>query len=113
MPAYKEITVWEDNNTLINHTYLLEGDKMHAYIRYGTDKEIWFKKPIQIDKRGRKFEELKDNPFSGIGGTIATTKEIIGSKGQKYIVNLEENTCTCPGFTFRGACKHITELETA
>ena len=40
-------------------------------------------------------------------------KEVEGSKGAKYIVNLDDNTCTCPGYTFRGACKHVKELETA
>ena len=29
-----------------------------------------------------------------------------GSKGQIYRVT--SSSCTCPGFTFRGACKHVT-----
>jgi hypothetical protein len=113
MQAYKEITVWDDGNTNINHTYLLDSDKMLAYIRKGTEDEFWFKTPIRIDKRGRKFELVKQNPFTGLGGRIQNLKEIDGSKGQKYIINLDDNTCTCPGFTFRGICKHIKELETA
>jgi hypothetical protein len=108
MQAYKETTQWTDGNTKINHTYLLEGDKMLAYIRQGTEDEFWFKEPIRIDKRGRKFEQV-ENLFTGLAGKIQNLKEITGSKGQKYIVNLDENTCTCPGFTFRGACKHIKE----
>jgi uncharacterized Zn finger protein len=44
--------------------------------------------------------------------TPSNTKEVKGSKGQTYIINLDENTCTCSGYTFRGACKHIKELET-
>jgi hypothetical protein len=108
MQAYKETTKWADGNTKINHTYLLEGDKMLAYIRQGTEDEFWFKEPIRIDKRGRKFEQV-ENLFTGLGGSVRNTKEITGSKGQKYIVNLDDNTCTCPGFTFRGACKHTKE----
>jgi hypothetical protein len=113
MEAVKEITIWADGNTNINHTYLLNGDKMVAYIRKGTENEFWFKTPIRIDKGGRKFEVIKPNPFTGLVGSISNLKEVDGSKGQKYIVNLDENTCTCPGYTFRGICKHVKELETA
>jgi hypothetical protein len=114
MQAYKEITVWDDGNTNINHTYLLDGDKMLAYIRKGTEDEFWFKNPIRIDKRGRKFEQLKQSPFGKlIGKDVSNTREVTGSKGQTYIINLDENTCTCSGFTFRGTCKHVKELETA
>jgi len=38
--------------------------------------------------------------------------EIEGSKGAKYYVNKGEKTCTCPGYTYRGTCKHVKELET-
>jgi hypothetical protein len=112
MEAVKEITVWE-GSLQANHTYLLDGDKMLAYIRKGTEDEFWFKNPIRIDKRGRKFEPVKTNPFTCLGGSIRNTKEVVGSKGQKYIINLDDNTCTCPGFTFRGDCKHVKELQTA
>ena len=108
MLAYKEITVWEDAKSAVNHTYLLDGDKMLAYIRYGTTEEFWFKNPIRIDKRGRKFEQLKQSPFGKlIGKVVSNTKEVIGSKGETYIIDLDEKTCTCPGFTFRGKCKHV------
>jgi len=113
MEAVKETTVWADGNTVINHTYLLSGDKILAYIRYGTDKEFWFKTPIQISKSGRKFIKVENNPFTGIGGQLRNTKEVTGSKGQKYVVNLDDNTCTCPGYTFRGNCKHVKELVPA
>ena len=45
------------------------------------------------------------------GLTESVTKIVQGSKGAEYIVTLGANTsCTCPGFTFRGACKHTKEL---
>jgi len=111
MQAMKETTVWE-NSAQTNHVYLLESDKMLAYIRKGTHEEFWFKSPIRIDKRGRKFELVEPNPFTGLGGRVQNIREVVGSKGQKYIVNLDDNTCTCAGYTFRGACKHTKELET-
>jgi hypothetical protein len=118
--AYKEVTVWEDGATNINHTYLLQGDKMVAYIRNNTSVPYYFKNPITIDKRGRKFELVEPNPFE----TVAVPQvvvvqqdvdviEIDGSKGNKYYVNKRDMTCTCPGFTYRGTCKHVKELESA
>lgn len=113
--AFKEITVWDDGATTVNHTYLFNGDKAVAYIRYGTSEPFWFKSPMRIDKRGRKFEQVSSDLFNLSVNWItpSNTKEVEGSKGQKYIINLDENTCTCPGFTFRGACKHVKELESA
>jgi hypothetical protein len=112
--AYRETTVWEGSTT-INHTYLLEGDSMIAYMRSQTSVPFYFKKPIRIDKRGRKFERLAVNPFELVPQVViaqeSTVKEIEGSKGAKYYVNLEDKTCTCPGYTYRGTCKHIKELE--
>jgi hypothetical protein len=115
MQAYKEITVWADGATQINHTYFLDGDKAVAYIRYGTTEPFWFKTPIKIDKRGRKFAQVDSIPFHSSFNVFTPNniKEVEGSKGAKYIVNLDDNTCTCPGYTYRGTCKHVKELEPA
>jgi hypothetical protein len=39
--------------------------------------------------------------------------EVNGSKGNKYIVTKDSKgwDCTCPGFTFRKSCKHVSELS--
>jgi hypothetical protein len=114
--AYRETTVWADSPTTINHTYLLEGDSMIAYMRSQTSVPFYFKKPIRIDRRGRKFELVEPNPFEQVFTPVlvqtSEIKEIEGSKGAKYYVNLEDKTCTCPGYTYRGTCKHVKELET-
>lgn len=39
------------------------------------------------------------------------TKLVKGSNGKEYEVTVGTiNKCSCPGFTFRGTCKHIKEL---
>jgi hypothetical protein len=117
--AYRETTVWEDGSTSINHTYLLEGDKMIAYMRSQTSIPFYFKTPIMISRSKRTFELVEPNPFDNLPQVVVaqTTSpnivEIDGSKGAKYILDKVLCTCTCPGFTYRGTCKHVKELDTA
>ena len=114
--AFKEITKWDDGVTTVNHTYLFDGDKVVAYIRYGTSEAFWFKNPIKIDKRGRKFESADLSQFYNTMNVFITPSDIVevqGSKGAVYYVNTTEGTCTCPGYTYRGTCKHVKELEPA
>jgi len=115
--AYRETTEWEDGNTNINHTYLLEGDRMIAYIRSQTSVPFYFKNPIVISRSKRKFELVEPNPFDAVAipqvvvAQESNIKEIEGSKGTIYYVNTDDKTCTCPGYTYRGTCKHVKELD--
>ena len=112
MEALKEVTVWEVEYRQPNHTYLIDGDKAVAYIRWHEGKPEFFKTPQKLDKRYRKFEKADISLFD-----VEEQKkdpvvlEVPGSKGATYLVNTEDRTCTCPGFTFRGSCKHTKELE--
>ena len=108
MDAVKETTVWTDGSSC-NHTYLLNGDKMVAYIKNGASEPFYFSKPITISRSGRKFEKLSVNPFE-VPKLESSIKEVAGSKGNVYYVDTETNTCTCPGYTYRGDCKHVKEL---
>ena len=108
MIAVKETTQWDVKYTQPNHVYLLDGDKAVAYIKWGQGEPFYFKNPIRLDKRGRKFEALKADPFKN--QAVSNTIKVQGSKGAVYEVDPEANTCTCPGFTFRVACKHVKEL---
>ena len=89
------------------HTYLLEGTTLVAYIKAGETTPFYFKSGIKgFDKRGRKF--VKGNVKLFNKAKEPTNVETVqGSKGQTYYVDREAATCTCPGFTFRGACKHL------
>ena len=86
------------------HTYLLDGNNLVAYVKKGETTAFYFKKPIKgFDKRGRKFEPGNANLFTQQKESNAKT--VIGSSGQTYTVT--EDSCTCPGFTYRGSCKHM------
>ena len=105
MQALLETTDW-GKATAHNHTYLLHGNNLVAYIKHGDKSPFYFKSPIKgFDKRGRKFVEVKPNPFKQ--KKESNTVAVQGSKGQTYYVDPEAKTCTCPGFQFRGACKHL------
>ncbi len=108
MEAVQEVTVWETVRQ-INHTYLLDGDKLHAYIKMGTTDPIYFNKPMRFDKRGRKFVKLKVNPFKVT--VKSNLVEVKGSKGDTYYVDLDASKCTCTGFQFRGKCKHLEQAR--
>ena len=105
MEALKETT----GELFPAHTYLLDGTTLVAYIKVNTTEPFYFKNGIKnFDKRGRKFEKVSTNLFE----THVETNliEVQGSKGAVYYVDPEAATCTCPGFTFRGKCKHVEAL---
>ena len=88
------------------HIYLLDGNKLVSYIKSGESEPFYFKNPIKgFDKRGRKFATITPNPFK-----VKTSSNLItikGSNGKEYQIDPDAKTCTCPGYTFRGTCKHV------
>jgi hypothetical protein len=88
------------------HTYLLDGTNLVAYIKSTETEPFYFKMPIKgFDKRGRKFEPGNTSLFTQKKESHART--VIGSSGQTYTVTTE--SCSCPGYTYRGTCKHMAE----
>lgn len=87
----------------------------HLYYVNEKDKLVWFQagdysrgldkypKPLKFDMRGRKFEQVGTVPEEHDDEII----QVAGSNGKMYQVNVSKKTCTCPGFKFRGECKHI------
>lgn len=109
MIAVQEVTTWQDiDYTAPNHVYLLNGDKIHAYIPWGSGEPQYFKKPLRIDQARRKFVELEVNPFGPQEETNLVRVE--GSKGDVYYVDPEAGTCSCPGYKFRGKCRHLDQV---
>lgn len=107
MEAIREVTDW----AVPGHTYLLDGTTLVAYIKQSENKPFYFSKGIKgFDKRGRKFvpadNSLFETPQNAAENAVV---EVKGSKGNTYYVDIQAATCTCPGFTFRGHCKHTEE----
>jgi hypothetical protein len=109
MEALREVTVWEGVSRQPNHIYLLDGDRAMAYIKWGEGEPVYLSGRMKIDRRGRKFVKADIGLFDA-NDTKSDLIEVAGSRGNVYHVDPEARTCTCPGFTFRGACKHITQL---
>jgi hypothetical protein len=110
MEALKEITEWKVDFRQPNHTYLLDGTKVLAYRPWHTGEPVWGT-PMRFDRRYRKFEPA-DLKLFGIVDAPASVhvnalQAVEGSKGAIYYVDPEAHTCTCPGYKFRGKCRHI------
>ena len=106
MEALRETTHWDVEFRQPNHIYLFDGSKAIAYIKWGEGEPEFFKVPKAIDKRYRTFVKADLNLFK-VKKVKSNVREVQGSKGATYQVDDEAGTCTCPGFTFRGTCKHL------
>lgn len=116
MRYYKETTEWAGDTP--NHIYALNEsrNKMYGYIIAGSPEWKIFKRPIAFDTRGRTFEDLGEIKPPVAPEAQASEWTVPGSKGQTYIVRREAGgglnyTCSCPGFTYRGSCKHVAEFQ--
>ena len=88
---------------------------MYAYVVRGSMDVFKFKRPIRINTRGRTFVAVPNIWNFDIPQqqeTKTDTVEVVGSSGQKYIVKKSDGicTCTCPGFKYRGECKHVKKV---
>lgn len=110
MEALLEITDWGTPGRQSNHIYLFDGSKAVAYIKWGQGEPFYFKTPLAIDKRGRKFVKSDIALFKDAPKQASSVKEVKGSKGEIYFVDTEAKTCTCSGYKFRGDCKHIRSV---
>ena len=89
----------------------------HLYYVNGADKLVWFQVgdysrgldkyavPKKFYRTGRKFEKIGEIEEE----TPANVVEVAGSNGNRYQVDLDEKNCSCPGYKFRGSCKHVEQ----
>ncbi|NBR61844.1 MAG: hypothetical protein EBT86_09400 [Actinobacteria bacterium] len=107
MKIVLEETRW-DNGTA-NNMYLVSDDmeQIVAYVPEGSKIAQRFKQPIRWDPRGRKFKILMELHENNSGDT----RRVVGSKGQIYTLTRANGQwqCTCPGYSYRGQCRHVTE----
>lgn len=110
MILFKETTDWGKHD-VPNHTYILNDSKTSCvgYIKVGKRKPFIFSKPIIFFPKNRTFKKVGEYKEK----SEFKTWKIPGSKGNVYTVSESENglTCSCPGFVFRGNCKHIKEVK--
>lgn len=101
MQALQETTQWDAPN----HIYITNDsrDRLLGYVVNGVLTE--FAKALKFDARRRKFNEI---PNTWIADN-SPARTVTGSNGKVYTIS-ERNgreVCNCPGFQFRGRCKHI------
>ena len=114
MKIVQETTKWNDS-WVPNHVYVLNDSqtKMLAYVPAGSKTVKKFSKPMDFDRRGRSFVELEGDPIAQ--EPQPDTWTVPGSGGKTYTVTREQGggldyRCTCPGYTYRGSCKHTAEF---
>ena len=101
----------ETTGTVDDFTY-----QPHIYYVNDADKLVWFQVadysrgldkypvPKKFYRSGRKFKKIGE-----IEEAVANIVKVAGSKGNTYTVDLDDGTCTCTGFRFRGTCKHLQD----
>lgn len=110
---WQETTDWGDV-PITNGIYHLNAEGQ--LVAYETEKTGFkkFSKPMKrFSKSGRKFKKAGEYPDPTANDLNSNkTWEFKGSKGNTYVVTDEDGIikCTCPGFKFRGQCKHSGEI---
>jgi hypothetical protein len=87
---------------------------MYGYLPAGTNEPVVIKKPYRFNTRGRTFVEVKELGEIDLDEIKSTEQwTVTGSNGSEYVVQRVDGvlTCTCPGHTFRGQCRHTKEIE--
>ena len=114
MKILLETTEWKDS-WVPNHVYVLNDSqtKIIAYVPAGSKTVKKFKNPQSFDRRGRTFVELEGNSVTQ--EPQPDTWQVPGSGGKTYTVSREpggglDYRCTCPGFLYRGSCRHTAEF---
>ena len=95
----QEVTDW-GKYTVANGVY-----HVNSAVQLVQHNDKVFKNPIkQFSKARRKFTKIGERPEELASDVIV----IKSSSGKTYTI--EDGKCSCPGYTFRGNCKHVKEL---
>lgn len=130
MEILKEITTWDCEFTVHNHTYLVDNKgRVIAYAIDSGDEVVQLKTGFNIDKRYRKFIKSVHAGLAEIAKSIPEQKQEkekiiksdnvrvfkVKSDTKEYTVsyNISGNffTCSCVGFGYRRKCKHVDAVK--
>jgi hypothetical protein len=64
LEVIKEVTVWDVDYRQPNHVYLMDGEKVLAYQKWGEGEPIYYDTKRKLDKRKRQFVKVKVSPFN-------------------------------------------------
>ena len=100
----QEVTDWGKYKVNNGIYHINSAGKIVAY-QPNIDAEIQeLKTPsTQFSKSRRKFVKIGERPEE-IADNVIVVK---GSNGNTYTI--EDGKCSCPGYTYRGNCKHVKE----
>jgi hypothetical protein len=124
----KEVTEWQSDYRVPNHTYLLDGKgNIIAYLpETGGDIILSKSQSIKLNKRYRKFVKVKHIDLEKIAKSLpAPVKEEfkkpksvrafkVKSDDKEYLVEVfagNKLSCNCVGFGYRGKCKHSDAVK--
>ena len=104
----QEVTDWGKYKVNNGVYHVNSAGKLVAY-QVNEDAEVQvLKTPSnQFSKARRKFVKIGEREEE----LASHIKKIVGSKGNVYLLDTEKMTCSRPGFTFRGTCKHVKEIS--
>jgi hypothetical protein len=93
----QETTDWGDDKI---HNGIYHVNMKGHLVQYN---DTVFKTPLKLFSKARRtFEKIGERVDPDIDNNV---RIVVGSKGQKYMI--QDNKCSCPGFKFRGKCKHV------
>ena len=102
----QEVTDWGKYKVNNGVYHVNSAGKLVAYQpRVDAPLQILNVPSTQFSKSRRKFKKIGERPEE-IDANVITIK---GSTGREYVIDLDKKTCTCPGFTYRGHCKHVKQ----
>ena len=103
----QEITDWGKYKVNNGIYHVNSAGKLVAY-QPNADSELQVLNvpSTQFSKARRKFKKIGSYPEITNEPHV---KLIEGSNGNTYSLDTEKGTCSCPGYTYSGNCKHVKE----
>lgn len=113
MKTLLETTQWA--GSVPNHVYFVNDsrDRMFGYVPAATGAAVKFSAPIKFETRGRRFQAVPNQwAFSVAADSTTRSWTVTGSRGDTYTVSDQDGvlSCSCAGFQFRAACRHLGQV---